>query len=311
MTGRLVLGCMGFGGAAGLAAGLPAGLAAAEAAVDAALEAGITHFDHADIYGRGSAEAVFGELLSRAPDLRARITIQTKCGIRLPDGDRPGLYDLRASAIRDRVHASLERLRVDYLDCLLLHRPDPLTGPAEVARALTDLHDEGVVLSVGVSNMSAAQIAAIQEHTDLPLTVNQLEMSLHRRDWLEGEVLVNTPASATVGFPHGTVEFCRRSGVRLQAWAPLAQGRFTGAPRQPDDEIVAALVTQLADLHATTPETIVLWWLQQHPAHIVPVIGTTRPERIRACRDAATGSSRLTHEQWYQLWVTSRQEPLP
>lgn len=310
MTGRLTLGCMGFGSPDGRPVG-PAGLAAAEAAVDAALESGITRFDHADIYGRGSAEAVFGELLARAPGLRSRIEIQTKCGIRLPDGDLPGMYDLRATTIRASARASLERLRVDYLDCLLLHRPDPMTDPVEIAQALTDLHEEGVVLTVGVSNMSGPQIAALQEHTDVPLTVNQLEMSLLRRDWLEGEVLVNTPASATIGFPHGTVAFCRRSGVRLQAWAPLAQGRYTGAPQQPNDEIVAALVTELADLHATTPETIVLWWLQQHPADIVPVIGTTRPDRIRACRDAATGPSRLTHEQWYLLWVTARQEPLP
>lgn len=310
MTGRLVLGCMGFGSADGTPVG-PAGLAAAEAAVEAALDAGITRFDHADIYGRGSAESVFGDLLERAPGLRSRIEIQTKCGIRLPDGDLPGMYDLRPATIRTRVHASLERLRVDYVDCLLLHRPDPLTDPAEIGQALTDLHEEGLVLAVGVSNMNGQQIATLQQHTDLPLTVNQLEMSLLRRDWLEGDVLVNTPASARVGFAAGTVEACRRAGIELQAWAPLAQGRYTGAPKEPNDEVVAALVSELAVAHTTTPETIVLWWLQQHPAGIVPVIGTTRPDRIRACADAAAGPSRLTHEQWYQLWLTAREEPLP
>ncbi|RJS47811.1 aldo/keto reductase [Nocardioides cavernaquae] len=285
--------------------------ASAEAAVAAALDIGITTFDHADIYGHGSAEAVFGDLLSRNGGLRARIQIQTKCGIRLPGPDGPGIYDLRPETIRARVHESLDRLRTAYVDSLLLHRPDPLTDPAEIGATLTSLYDEGLVLAVGVSNMSAAQITALQAHTSVPITANQLEMSLLRRDWLEGGVLVNTAASSEVGFPYGTVEFCREQSIELQAWGALANGRFTGAPQSGNDEQVADLVAQLAEAHGTTPETVVLWWLQRHPAAIRPVIGTTNPSRIRACADAATESPRLSHEQWYSLWLAARGAPLP
>lgn len=310
MTAGLVYGCMQLGRWDGQSLGAGE-FARAEAAVTAAIDTGIDTFDHADIYGHGSAETVFGELLRRSPGLRSQIQVQSKCGIRLPDGDRPGLYDLRPASIREGVHQSLERLQTDYLDTLLLHRPDPLADPAEVAAALDGLYEEGLVLAVGVSNMSAAQIEALQRHTELPITVNQLEMSLLARDWLEGGVLVNTPSYAGIGFPHGTVEHCRTRGITLQAWGSLAGGRFTGMPREPQDELVAALVGSLAAAHGTTPEAVLLAWLQRHPAGIVPVIGTTNPGRIRACRDAATGAVTLTHEEWYELWVTARGSALP
>lgn len=310
MTARVAYGCMGLGRWDGQPVGA-AEHARAEAAVAAALAAGITTFDHADIYGHGSAETVFGELLRRSPGLRSQVQVQSKCGIRLADGDRPGLYDLRPATIRERVHQSLERLQTDYLDTLLLHRPDPLADPAEVAAALDELYDEGLVLAIGVSNMSAAQIEAIQRHTELPITVNQLEMSLLAREWLEGGVLVNTASYSAVGFPHGTVEHCRHHGIALQAWGSLAGGRFTGMPRDPQDEVVATQVAALAEHHHTTPEAILLAWLQRHPAAIVPVIGTTNPDRIRACADAAAGKVTLTHDEWYELWIAARGAPLP
>lgn len=310
MTSRVVYGCMGLGRWDDQPVG-PEEHQRAEAAVAAALEVGITTFDHADIYGHGTAEAVFGELLGRSPDLRPQIQVQSKCGITLARGDLPGRYDLRRATIRERVRQSLERLQTDYLDTLLLHRPDPLADPAEVAAALDELYDEGLVLAVGVSNMSAAQIEALQRHTELPITVNQLEMSLLAREWLEGGVLVNTASYSAVGFPHGTIEHCQREGIALQAWGSLAGGRFTGAPRDPRDEVVTALVAALAQAHGTTPASVLLAWLQRHPAAIVPVIGTTSPERIRACGDAAAGKVTLTHDEWYDLWIAARGTPLP
>ncbi|WMX48622.1 aldo/keto reductase [Streptomyces roseicoloratus] len=309
---RLVLGCMGLGGDWDRNPWKAADVDAAEAVIEAALESGITAFDHADIYRHGKAEAVFGEVLARAPGLRERITLQSKCGIRLADGDRPGMYDLRGPSIVRRVEESLERLRTDHLDVLLLHRPDPLADPAEIAAALESLHRQGLVRRFGVSNMNAAQIARLQDRLALPLVVNQLEMSLLRRDWLEDGVLVNTPASASVGFPAGTVEHCLGHGIALQAWGPLAQGRYTGRQETPEEHATAALVAELAEARGTTPETIVLWWLQRHPARIAPVIGTTDPARIRACRDAATGDpAALGHEEWFRLWVTARGAALP
>ncbi|TXS22280.1 aldo/keto reductase [Streptomyces sp. ms191] len=302
---------MGLGGAWDTSPYTAADVDAAEAAVEAALDSGITAFDHADIYRHGKAEAVFGEVLARSAGLRDRITLQTKCGIRLADGDRPGLYDLRGPTIERKVEESLTRLRTDVLDVLLLHRPDPLADPAEIGEALTSLHRQGLVRRFGVSNMNAAQIARLQAHVALPLVVDQLEMSLHRRAWLEDGVLVNTPESAANGFPAGTVEHCLTHGISLQAWGPLAQGRYTGRPETPDEHATAALVSSLAEAKGTTPETIVLWWLRRHPARVVPVIGSSNPGRIRACRDAATGEPDLTHEEWYTLWVTARGAALP
>ncbi len=306
-NGRLVYGCMGLGGTWDASPYTAADVGRAEAAIGAALDAGITVFDHADIYRHGKSEAVFGEVLAASPELRQRITLQTKCGIRLPDGGRPGHYDLRGPSILRRVEESLARLRTDRLDVLLLHRPDPLAGPEEIAEALGTLHRQGLVREFGVSNMSAAQIAHLQVHLDVPLVVNQLEMSLDRRDWVEAGVLVNTTAAASNGFPHGTVEYCTANGIALQAWGALARGRFTGSEPTPAGE----LVKKLAARKGTTPETIVLWWLQRHPAGIAPVIGTARPERITACRDAVRREPELSHEEWYELWIAARGAPLP
>lgn len=296
-----IYGCMGLG----------EDFATAEAAVEAALEIGITAFDHADIYGAGKAETVFGEVLARSPGLRARIEIQTKCGIWLPAEGRVGMYDLRPEHIVHQVEGSLERLRTDVIDTLLLHRPDPLADPAAVAEALTSLHRQGLVRGFGVSNMSHHQIAHLQEHLDLPLAVNQLEMSLHRRDWVEAGVLVNTAAGAATGFPLGTIEYCVEAGIGLQAWGPLARGRYSGRAQTEADHAASEMVAALAQAKGTTPETIVLWWLQRHPAKVAPVIGTTNPKRIRACADAVRRRPELTHEEWYELWVTARGEPLP
>jgi predicted oxidoreductase len=304
-------GCMSLGGPREATGYGPGEIAAAEAVIAAALEIGITGFDHADIYSHGKAEAVFGEVLARSPDLRGRIEIQTKCGIRLPGPGGPGLYDLRASSIGRRVQESLERLRTDVIDTLLLHRPDPLADPSEVADALMSLHAEGLVRSFGVSNMSGEQIASLQAHLDVPLVANQLEMSLHRRDWLEAGVLVNTPQAAAVGFPHGTIEYCVANDIVLQAWGPLARGRYGGRAETDEDRATSARVGALAEAKDTTPEAIVLWWLQHHPARVVPVIGTVNPERIRACRDAVSRTPQLTHEEWYELWITARGAPLP
>ncbi|MFI8389452.1 aldo/keto reductase family oxidoreductase [Streptomyces sp. NPDC085540] len=308
---RVLYGCMGLGGSWDPEPYGPADIDAAEAAVGAALDSGITTFDHADIYRHGKAEAVFGEVLARTPGLRERITLQTKCGIRLGDEDRPGMYDLRGESITRRVEESLTRLRTDVIDVLLLHRPDPLADVDSIAAALTSLHRQGLVRAFGVSNMGAAQIAHLQARLDVPLVANQLEMSLHSRAWVEAGVLLNTPQSAQNGFPFGTLEHCHDHGIRLQAWGALAQGRFTGREETSAERATAQLLAELARQKDTTPESVLLWWLMRHPAAIAPVIGSARPERIRACRDAALREPELTHEEWYELWITARGVPLP
>ncbi len=202
----------------------------AAAAVDAALEAGITLFDHADIYRAGKSEAVFGEVLADTPGLRERIRLQTKCGIRLNEHGLEGYYDLSRDAILARVNESLARLRTDYVDVLMLHRPDPLMDPAEVGAAVGQLMAEGKVRALGVSNMSGAQIEVLQDRLETPVVANQLEMSLLKRAWLESTVLVNHAEGTDYSFPHGTVEHGVRHGITLQAYGALARGLYTGAP---------------------------------------------------------------------------------
>jgi len=159
--------------------------------------------------------------------------------------------------------------------------------------------------------MGAEQIVLLQAYLDQPLVANQLEMSLYRRDWLEAGVVLNTSEAAANGFPSGTIEHCRANGIRVQAWGALAQGRYTGREQTATEQATARLVASLAAAKHTTPETILLWWLRRHPARISPVIGSARPERIRACRDAVLNDPRLTHEEWYDLWITARGASLP
>lgn len=311
---ELIYGCMGLGGGWSDEPHDVHHVEEAAAAVDAALDAGITLFDHADIYRRGKSEAVFGEVLAATPGLRERIRLQTKCGIRLNERGLETHYDLSGDAIIERVNGSLERLRTDYVDVLLLHRPDPLMDPAEVAAAVGKLMAEGKVRALGVSNMSGQQIAFLQDSLETPVVANQLEMSLLNRAWLESTVLVNHPESADYSFPHGTIEYCARQGITLQAYGALARGHYTGNPPErptPAEAATAALLADMARDKGTTSEAVLLGWLMKHPAGIAPVIGTANPDRIRACAGAARVAETMTRAEWYRLWVTARGSNIP
>ena len=311
---ELVYGCMGLGGDWTAEPYSSAHVDEAAAAVEAAMNAGITLFDHADIYTNGKAEAVFGEVLARTPGLREKIRLQTKCGIRLNEQGLEAYYDLSRDGILERVNESLARLRTDYVDVLMLHRPDPLMDPVEVASAVGQLMAEGKVRAVGVSNMSGPQIEMLQDRLEVPVVGNQLEMSLLKRAWLESTVLVNHAEGTDYSFPHGTVEHCARNGIRLQAYGSLARGLYTGAPaavRTPAEEAATSLVAALAAEKGTTGEAIVLGWLMRHPAGIAPVIGTANPDRILACAGAAEAAAAMTRAEWYGLWVAARGSNIP
>jgi predicted oxidoreductase len=311
---ELIYGCMGLGGSWSAEPYAPQHVEQAAAAIDAALESGITLFDHADIYRSGKSEAVFGEVLAITPGLRERIRIQTKCGIRLNEQGLETHYDLSREGILERVNGSLRRLKTDYVDVLLLHRPDPLADPAEVASAVGQLLREGKVRQIGVSNMSAPQIEALQDHLETPVVANQLEMSLLKRAWLESTVLVNHAQGLDHSFPHGTLEFCKRQGITLQAYGALAQGHYTGAPPEsptPAEAATAVLIARMAKDKGTTREAILLGWLMRHPAGIAPVIGSANPDRIRACAGAAHAAAAMTRAEWYRLWVTARGSNIP
>jgi predicted oxidoreductase len=283
------------------------------AAVDAARSIGINMFDHADIYTRGKAEKVFGQILQERPELREEIIIQSKCGIKLMEpGDSSNVFDFSSQHILSSVDGILSRLGTEYIDILLLHRPDPLMDPEEVASALYQLKAAGKVRHFGVSNMSAAQIKLLQAYCDEPLIVNQLHMSLAKLSWVDAGISVNREPWKDITFPEGTLEHCRMENIQLQAWGPLAQGLFSGRSLvdQPEHIVqTAAMVQDLADEKGTSPEAIVLSWLMTHPAAIQPVIGTVNPQRIAACADA--DKLELTRKEWYDLYVSSRGTRLP
>ncbi|MDP9935884.1 putative oxidoreductase [Paenarthrobacter nicotinovorans] len=310
--GRLIYGCMGLGGSWDGTSYGAAEIDQAAAVIESAQGIGIGLFDHADIYRSGKSEAVFGEVLVRSHGLREKIQLQTKCGIRLGERGLQTHYDLSREAILERVNESLKRLQTEYVDVLLLHRPDPLMDARKVADAVGQLMAEGKVRQLGVSNMSGAQIAYLQDRLETPVVANQLEMSLLKRDWLESTVLVNHPESAGSGFPHGTLEHCMDKGIELQAYGSLAQGRYTGAGAQSDAETAtAAMLQRLAAEKHTTVEAVLLGWLMKHPARISPVVGNTNLSRIGACADAADVAAQMSRAEWYGLWMAARGSNIP
>ncbi|MBB3108758.1 putative oxidoreductase [Paenibacillus phyllosphaerae] len=311
---RLVLGCMRFGGNWDAATPLTdEHYREGHAAVDAALEIGIQMFDHADIYTRGKAERVFGQILKDRPGLREQIVIQSKVGIRLHESDEnPHQFDFSERHILSSVDGILERLGTEYIDILLLHRPDPLVDPEEVASAIERLKSSGKVRHFGVSNMSEGQIKLLQAYTDEPFIVNQLELSLLKNSFVEAGIHLNQEAAKETIFPEGTIEFCRLNKIQLQSWGPLAQGIYSGRDLEGKPENIvrtAKLVQQLAEEKNTTAEAIVLAWLMRHPAGIQPVIGSINPDRIRACKDAS--SIELSRAEWYRLLISQRGKNMP
>ncbi|KGE19683.1 aldo/keto reductase [Paenibacillus wynnii] len=310
---RIALGCMGLGGGWDREPITLENIKQGHEAVDAALSIGINMFDHADIYTRGKAEKVFGQIFKERPRLREEIILQSKCGIKLMEpGDVSNVFDFSGEHILNSVDGILSRLGTEYIDILLLHRPDPLMDPEEIGAALRQLKAAGKVRHFGVSNMSAAQIKLLQASCDDPFIVNQLDMSLAKIAWLDTVVSVNRAPWKDNTFPEGTLEHCRMENIQVQAWGPLAQGIFSGRPLddQPENVVnTAAMVKSLAEEKSTTPEAIVLSWLMTHPAAIQPVIGTVNPQRIAACGDA--DQLELSRKEWYDLYVSSRGVQLP
>lgn len=312
LSSRLVFGCMGLGGGWDNNDFTTEQVTQAHQAIDAALEAGITLFDHADIYTFGKAEKVFGEVLKQRPELRQQIAIQSKCGIRFQDGDIPGRYDFSKEWIVSSVEGILQRLQIEQLDLLLLHRPDPLMEADEVAEAFCQLTEQGKVQHFGVSNMQLHQMDYLNSQLDKPLVANQLELSLTHLSWLEESVTSGCSGQGINNFTPGTLEYCIKNRVQLQSWGSLSQGLFTGRDVSNEPEHIkqtATIVAQLADKYAVSKEAVVLAWLMRHPAKIQAVIGTTNSARIKACGQAT--ETQLSREDWYKLFVSARGHALP
>ncbi len=267
----------------------------AAAFLDTALSQGANFFDHADIYGGGRCEEKFASAFAMTADKRETVILQSKCGI------RPGRYDFDKNYILSSVDGILSRLKTDYLDVLLLHRPDPLCEPEEVAEAFFKLKNEGKVRNFGVSNHNPMQIALLESALGMPLVANQIQMSITNCTAISQGLNVNMENDRATMRDGSVIDYCRLHKITLQAWSPFQYGFFSGVfvdnPKFP--ELNAAMQT-VADAHGVNKNTIAIAWLLRHPAKIMPVTGTTNLSRLADCLKAADIT--LSREEWYEIY---------
>ena len=268
-------------------------------AVLAAIDAGYTLFDHADLYGHGSCEEIFGEVLQESPQLREQILIANKCGIRWagdPDADAPARYDFSREHITRSVEGSLQRLGIEQLDLLLLHRPDYLMRASQVAEAFAALKSSGKVTHFGVSNFSTSQVELLQSVIHEPLLANQVEINIHNINALS----------------NGVLDQCQRTGITPQAWCPIAGVAYPawGNTFSDDDDIrIRQELERQSAVYETDDLIIALAWLLKHPAMISPIVGSTNPSRIVAATTAL--DMEYSREDWYRLLEARNGQALP
>ncbi|MFB9378277.1 aldo/keto reductase family oxidoreductase [Kineococcus gynurae] len=273
----------------------------------AARESGITFLDHADVYGGAlhRSEERFAEAVPLSSSERAEVIIQSKAGIVPPQDGDPGsgpYFDYSYEHLVEAVEGSLRALRTDYLDVLLLHRPDALVEPDEVARAFDELHAAGKVRHFGVSNHTPAQIELLRRSVRQPLVANQLQLSITHASLVAQGVAMNmTGLDQSISRDVGTLDYCRLNDLTVQTWSPFQAGFFDGVfldnPKYPE---LNAVLDRLAAEYDVPALAVATAWITRHPAGMQVVLGTTNPDRVRA---AAQGSDlRLTRAQWYELF---------
>lgn len=266
--------------------------------IHTALDVGMTFFDHADIYGDGQCEAKFAEALDMNPRVRETMHIQSKCGI------RRGMFDFSKEHILEAVDGSLKRLRTDYLDVLLLHRPDALVEPEEVAEAFTILQDSGKVRYFGVSNQKPMQIELLAKFVRQKLVFNQLQLSITNTGMIDAGINVNMENDASINRDGGILDYCRLKEITIQPWSPFQYGFFEGVfldnPKFPE---LNRVIDRMAEEKGVTNSAIAIAWLLRHPARMQPIIGTTNPQRVK---DIAKASDiTLSRQEWYEIYLAA------
>jgi predicted oxidoreductase len=265
--------------------------------VERCLELGITTFDHADIYGNYTCEGIFGEALSLKPKLRDKIELVTKCGIKLISENRPEhnikSYDTSKDHIRNSVENSLRNFKTDYIDLLLIHRPDPFMDADEVAEVFTELKEEGKVLNFGVSNFKAHQFDLLSSRLDLPLVTNQIELSVMELENIED----------------GTLDYCQEKRVAPMAWSPIAGGRVFTSQDEKALRVREILEKVAKEVDARAIDQVMYAWLLKHPAKIIPIVGSGKIERIESAVEAM--EIELSREQWFEILQSSMGHEVP
>ncbi|SEL05131.1 aldo/keto reductase [Streptococcus equinus] len=272
-----------------------------EELIESALAVGINAFDIADCYGHGECERILGEVLKRRPDLREKMWIQSKCGIRMEDFT---YFDFSKEHILEAVDGILERLGVDYIDSLLLHRPDALMEPEEIADAFDILKAQGKVIDFGVSNQNPMMMELIKKDVKQPLVANQLQLSAAFTPSFDAGFHVNMKQDAGIVRDSSIFEYCRLNDVVIQAWSVLQfdyfGGVFLGSEKYPE---LNRVLERLAEKYQVTPSAIAIAWVLRYPAQMQAVIGTTKSERVAQAAKAA--DIVLTRKEWYEIYLAA------
>ena len=268
----------------------------AEKFIKTSLELGANFFDHADIYGgNGACEEHFADAIGMTPALRETMFLQTKCGI------RRGWYDFSKEHILNSVDKSLLRLKTDYIDVLLLHRPDALVEPEEVAEAFDILYASGKVRHFGVSNQKPMQIQLLQKYLNQPIVANQLQLSVMNTTMIASGINVNTAFDSAVDRDGSILDFCRLNDITIQPWSPFQYGCFEGVYLDNDKfPEVNAKINEIAAKYNVTNNGMVIAWLLRHPAKMQPVTGTMNIQRLKEICDGVNVT--ITREEWYEIY---------
>lgn len=270
----------------------------AEQFIQTALDEGANFFDHADIYGDGKCEEIFANAIHMDASIREKIILQSKCGI------RKGMFDFSKEHILESVDNILKRLKTDYLDILLLHRPDTLVEPDEVADAFNILESSGKVRHFGISNQTPMQIQLLKKSVKQPFVANQLQLSITNATMISHGFNVNMENEAAVSRDEGVLDFCRLNDITIQPWSPFQygffEGVFLGSEKFP---ILNQIIDEVAKKYEVSNTTIAIAWLLRHPAHMQPVIGTMNIDRLKDCIKAS--HVHLTREEWYSIFLAA------
>lgn len=263
--------------------------------INTALENGIDFFDHADIYGGGKSEEVFADAIDMNATIREKMILQSKCGI------RQGFFDFSKEHIIASVEGSLKRLKTDYLDTLLLHRPDTLFEPEEVAAAFTELEKSGKVRHFGVSNQNSGQIELLKKYVDQELIANQLQFSIMHTGMIDTGFNVNMTIDPSLDRDGGILEYSRLNNMTIQAWSPFQYGFFEGVFLDNDKfPELNKTIDKIAADKGVTNSAIAVAWIQRHPASFQTVVGTMNPGRIADIAKASDVT--LSREEWYEIY---------
>lgn len=267
--------------------------------IEKAYDLGINFFDHADIYGQGKCEEIFGNILKKSYIKRKDIIIQSKCGI------VPGkMFDFSKEHILNSVDGILKRLDIDYLDVLLLHRPDALVEPEEVSEAFDTLYKQGKVKSFGVSNQNSMQMELLKKYLKQDIVANQLQFSIPHSSMISSGLEVNMLTSGAINRDGSVLDYCRLNNITIQAWSPFQYGFFEGVFLNNEKyKELNIVIDDLAKKYNVTNMAIATSWILRHPANMQVIVGTTNIERLEAICKAVDIT--LTREEWYKIYISA------